>query len=53
MIYNADYQLLHRMKEQRVPNTLVCPHIISDFHQSFPMTFCHVPKVINTAYFPS
>jgi hypothetical protein len=40
-------------KSNEFPNTLVCPHIISDFHASFPVTFCYVPKVINTACFPS
>lgn len=29
------------------------PISISDFHQSFPVAFCYVRRVINTAYFPS
>jgi hypothetical protein len=40
-------------KSNEFPNTLVCPYVISDFHESFPMIFCYVPKVINIACFPS
>jgi hypothetical protein len=36
-------------KSNEFPNTLVCPYVISDFYESFPVTFCYVPKVINTA----
>jgi hypothetical protein len=40
-------------KSNEFPNTLVCPYVISDFHESFPVIFYYVPKVINTACFPS
>jgi hypothetical protein len=32
---------------------LYAPFTISDFFQSFSVTFYYVPKVINTTYFPS
>jgi hypothetical protein len=40
-------------KSNEFPNTLVCPYVILDFYESFPVTFYYVPKVINTACFPS
>jgi hypothetical protein len=40
-------------KSNEFPNTLVCPYVISDFYEPFPMILCYVPKVINTACFPS
>jgi hypothetical protein len=40
-------------KSNEFPNTLVCPYVISDSFESFPVTFYYVPKVINTASFPS
>jgi hypothetical protein len=40
-------------KSNEFPNTLACPHVISDFYQFFPVTFHYVPKVMNTACFLS
>ena len=52
LIDDGRYQLSHRIeKATRFPNTLVCTPIYSCFCRFLSMLFCHVSKVINTAYF--